>query len=126
MFNYCAVIFDLKHSRMLANRSQVQRILIESIRAYNQEFNASLAAPFLIIVGDEWQGLLHSQEDYRATRDFFLAKLELPFYVGVGIGDCTVMNQELTVNQMDGPAFYKARHALKIAKECGYSEVVIQ
>ncbi len=123
---YCAVIFDLKQSRMLANRSQVQRILIESIRLYNKEFSEWIVTPFLIIMGDEWQGLLRAATDYRETINFFRSRLELPFYVGVGIGECTVFHEELTVNQLDGPAFYQARQALQLAKEYGYTEVMIR
>ncbi|OFW75808.1 MAG: hypothetical protein A2201_08545 [Alicyclobacillus sp. RIFOXYA1_FULL_53_8] len=126
MADYCALVFDLKRSRALANRLQVQRTLIQSIKTYNEEFRESTVAPFLIILGDEWQGLLQENGDYERTIRFFAAQLQLPFYVGVGIGECTVMSEELTVNQLDGPAFYKARQALKLAKECGYTKVIIQ
>lgn len=126
MSDYCALIFDLKLSRKLPHRSHVQQVLIKSIRDYNTEFHDSIVAPFLIILGDEWQGLLHGTADYRETVSFFRKRLELPFYVGAGIGECTVFHEELTVNQLDGPAFYKARHALTLAKECGYTEVMIQ
>jgi hypothetical protein len=126
MPDYCAMVFDLKKSRMLANRSQVQQILIESIRTYNEEFQDVLAAPFLIILGDEWQGLLYETADYQETIQYFKSKLELPFYVGIGFGECSVFHRELTVNQLDGPAFYKARHALRLAKEHGYTEVTIR
>jgi len=126
MPDYCAMVFDLKRSRTLANRSQVQKTLIQAIKTYNDEFSDIIAAPFLIILGDEWQGLLQETADYQRTISFFTSKLQLPFYVGVGIGDCTVMDEELTVNQLDGPAFYKARQALKLAKGNGYTKVIIQ
>ncbi|MCL6442887.1 MAG: SatD family protein [Alicyclobacillus sp.] len=126
MSDYCAVLFDLKRSRMLANRSQVQKTLIQSIKTYNAEFSSVIVAPFLVILGDEWQGLLREGADYESTIHFFASQLQLPFYVGVGIGECTVVDEELTVNQMDGPAFYKARHALKLAKEFGYTKVIIE
>lgn len=126
MAEYCAIVFDLKNSRGLANRSQVQRVLIESIKQYNDQFADEIVAPFLVILGDEWQGLLRRHADYQHPIDFFQSALQLPFYVGVGVGECTVFSEELTVNQLDGPAFYKARQALKFAKHHGYTKVYIE
>lgn len=126
MADYCAMVFDLKNSRLLANRLQVQRVLIQSIKDYNGQFADRIAAPFLVILGDEWQGLLRPDADYQHTIAFFRSTLQLPFYVGVGVGECTVFSEELTVNQLDGPAFYKARQALKFAKRHGYTQVYIE
>lgn len=126
MKNVCAVIFDLKKSRSLANRAQVQATLIAAIKQYNVDHESQIVAPFLIIVGDEWQGLLRDDSYYREAIAFFETKLQLSFYVGIGVGDCTVQIEELTVNQLDGPAFHKARDALRYAKANGYTEIYIR
>lgn len=125
--NYITVIFDIKKSRELVNREEVQKILIESLKKCNEEFKEIILSPFLIILGDEWQGLLKEGSDYNKIIEFFkrLLPSNVRFYTGVGIGDITIHNFELTVNQLDGPAFHLARNAIKYAKKKDCSLVVL-
>ncbi|MGL5351795.1 MAG: SatD family protein, partial [Clostridium sp.] len=78
--------------------------------------------------GDEWQGLLKEGSDFNKIISFFKKSLPLniEFYTGVGIGDITINDFELTVNQLDGPAFHLARYAIKYAKRKSYSLVVFE
>jgi hypothetical protein len=50
----------------------------------------------------------------------------IDFYCGIGIGPVSVHNFELTVNQLDGPSFLKARKAINLAKRMKYSLILIQ
>ena len=125
--NYITIVFDIKKSRELVNRNEVQKILIQTLKKCNEEFKEIIESPFLIIIGDEWQGLLKEDSDYNKIIDFFKVSLspDVEFYTGVGIGDITIHNFELTVNQLDGPSFHLARDAINYAKENNYSLVVL-
>lgn len=125
--NYCVMVFDLKNSRKLANRHEIQMNLIAAIKKCNQMFAESIVSPFLITLGDEWQGLLKKEVPFQSIIDYFHKELptEIEFYVGIGYGEVTVHDYELTVNQLDGPAFYMARDAIDYAKEKDYRMVLI-
>lgn len=121
------MIFDLKESRAIKNREAVQYKLIDTIKKANSNFQAYLASKFIITLGDEWQGLLKYPCDYYSVIEFFHKNLDdINFYCGLGIGEITIHNFELTVNQLDGPSFHLARKAINIAKENDYSMVLIQ
>lgn len=124
---YMTMICDIKNSKNIENREAVQYKLIETIKEANKRFNSMIASPFLIILGDEWQGLLNYSRDYNAILEFFRQSMsDVEFYCGIGIGEISIHNFELTVNQLDGPSFYKARRAIEIAKQHNYSLVCIQ
>lgn len=124
--NYITIIFDIKKSRELSNRNTVQEILIATLKKCNAEFKDIIISPFLITLGDEWQGLLKECADYNKIISFFRDNLpsNIEFYTGVGIGTVTVHNFELTVNQLDGPSFHLARKAIKYAKKNDCSLVI--
>jgi len=124
---YMTMICDIKNSRLLEEREAVQYKLIETLKKANKNFASVIASPFIIILGDEWQGLLNYPNDYLPVIDFFHNNLQdIEFYCGIGVGEVSIHNFELTVNQLDGPSFYKARKALKTAKQNNYSLVYIQ
>lgn len=121
------MICDIKASRKLNDRESVQYRLIDMLKEANKNFTSYIASPFIITMGDEWQGLLNYPCDYTAIVKFFHNKLgKINFYCGIGIGDVSINNFELTVNQLDGPSFYKARTAVNMAKQNDYSLVIIQ
>ena len=125
--NYMTIIFDIKNYRKLTNRNEVQSILIESLKQCNEDFKETIVSPFIITLGDEWQGLLKKDSDYSSIINFFRNTLPnyLEFYTGIGIGDVTVYNFELTVNQLDGPSYYLAREAINYCKKHKHSLVVL-
>lgn len=125
--DFMTIICDLKNSSRLENRTAVQYRLIDTLKEVNQCFAASIKVPFIITMGDEWQGLLNSSSDYSSILNYFHQNLEgIDFYCGIGLGPVTVHDFELTVNQLDGPSFYKARRAIRLAKRFDYSLVFIQ
>ncbi|WP_286905314.1 SatD family protein [Clostridium sp. UBA1652] len=117
--NFITMVCDLKNSRTLSNRDEIQYILIDTLKKCNLTFKTYIVSPFIITLGDEWQGLLKENTPYLDIINFF--KSELPdyidFYTGLGIGDISINNYELTVNQLDGPSFHLARKAIKYAKK---------
>lgn len=125
--DFMTIICDIKNSSFLENREEVQYKLIEMLKDTNNRFLASIAVPFIITVGDEWQGLLNYPCDYLDILDYFHKTMgTIDFYCGLGVGPVTVHNFELTVNQLDGPSFHKARRAIRLAKRFDYSFVMIQ
>ena len=124
---YLTIICDIKNSRLIEDRESVQYKLIQILKDANKLFASALAVPFIITIGDEWQGLLNYPCDYDVVINFFHEKLEeINFYCGMGIGEVSIHNFELTVNQLDGPSFYLARDAIKLAKQHNYNLVIIQ
>jgi hypothetical protein len=102
--NYIVMICDIKNSRGLDNREYHQNKIIEMLREANKIFKNFIASDFIIIIGDEWQGLLKNDVDYNSILNFFHEKINtLDFYCGIGTGEITIRNFELTVNQLDGP-----------------------
>ncbi|WP_411681172.1 SatD family protein [Clostridium thailandense] len=123
---YCTLICDIKSSRKLKNREELQYKLIDMLKKTNMKFENVIASPFLITTGDEWQGLLKYPCDYKRLLNFFKQFLpDIQFYAGIGIGEICIHNFELTVNQLDGPSFYRAREALKYAKRNNLPLVVL-
>lgn len=121
------MICDIKSSKNLQDREAIQYRLIDMLKEANSLFVASIVCPFIITLGDEWQGLLHYPCDYGSILGYFHEILgDIKFYCGIGIGDVSVHNFELTVNQLDGPSFHKARNALKMAKRHNYSIVTAE
>lgn len=124
---YLTIICDIKNSKKLKNRENVQHKLIDMLKETNKNFEKQIVSPFLITIGDEWQGLMIYPCDYISIINFFNEKLnDIDFYCGIGIGEISIHDFELTVNQLDGPAFYLARKAINIAKKSKHSLVLIQ
>lgn len=124
---YITMVCDIKSSKTIKDREQLQFKIIEMLKETNKLFHTEIASPFIITLGDEWQGLLHEKADYEKYIDYFKGCLkEVEFYCGIGIGEISIHNYELTVNQLDGPAFYMARKAIGLAKANKYSLVLIK
>ena len=126
--DYITMIFDLKNSRKLDNRDEIQYKLIDAIKQCNHQYSHIIQSPFLITIGDEWEGLLKPNQPYESIIEFFHHTLPdgIKFYTAVGIGSVTVHNYELTVNQLDGPSFYLAREAMEYAKLKNHDLVVLK
>ncbi|MEW9096878.1 MAG: SatD family protein [Clostridiaceae bacterium] len=123
---YCTLICDIKSSRTIENREEVQYKIIDMLKNTNIKFKDVIISPFLITTGDEWQGLLKYPYDFIEILDFFKKHLkDIRFYTGVGIGDVSIHNFQLTVNQLDGPSFYRARDAVKYAKKSNLPLVIL-
>lgn len=124
---YLTMVCDIKKSRDIKNREELQYKIIDMLKEVNKKYNEFIVSSFLITLGDEWQGLLKYPSPYETIIDFFNSNLgEVQFYCGIGIGDISIHDFELTVNQLDGPSFHKARKAISLAKDLNYSIVLIK
>lgn len=125
--DYMTMVCDIKSSHEIENRETLQYKLIDMLKEANHIFSADISDNFIITLGDEWQGLLKYPCNYTSIIDYFENCLkDVQFYCGIGIGEVSVHNFELTVNQLDGPSFFKARKAIEIAKQLKCSLVIIK
>lgn len=123
---YCTMICDIKGSKKIKNREELQYKVIDILKQVNEIYKDVIVSPFIITIGDEWQGLLQYPCDYFEIIDFFKKNIpDIKFYTGIGIGDVSIQNFELTVNQLDGPSFYRAREAIKLTKSTNSPLVIL-
>lgn len=117
---YLAVIGDIRGSRDLEHRARIQERFRGVIDGLNDRFGGSVASPFTITTGDEFQGLVTSASAavgsvVEATEQMHPHKLRF----GVGVGPLeTPLNEEQAIG-MDGPCFHNARAALEQAGDDG-------
>ncbi|MFV1858453.1 MAG: SatD family protein [Anaerolineales bacterium] len=115
--SYIAVIGDVVGSRSAGDRSDLQDRLGGGLRDVNAAFDDTIAAEFVLTVGDEFQGLLSAA----SALDLILATLrthafaaELRFGIGVGPLETALRSQAIG---MDGRCFHNARQAIERAAE---------
>lgn len=116
--SYLAVIGDLRGSRALSDRSGVQLRLEQALRDLNQELaDSSLAAGFVVTLGDEFQGLLATSPAGLDVLLFIESALRgIPLRFGLGWGRVSTEFREKALG-MDGPCFHRAREALVRGKD---------
>jgi hypothetical protein len=120
------MICDIKDSRLIENRKEIQYLIIDMLEEANLTFSDIILCPFAISSGDEWEGLLPPDCNYQILLNFFRSKLgNIRFYCGMGKGKITIDDFFLPANQLDGPAFYLARKAISLAKEMDTAVVYI-
>ena len=65
MSEFVAIIGDLKSSRMIVQRAEVQDLLHETLKRINEKSGDQLVSKFIITLGDEFQGLLARVDDIK-------------------------------------------------------------
>ena len=115
---YIAVIGDIKDSKRMKDRNQVQEKLQAKLYEINEKYATEIASKFMITLGDEFQGLLSCG----ANTLQIITEIEQSMYpvklrFGVGIGEITTkINPDMAIGA-DGPGYYKARAAIEYLKE---------
>ncbi len=112
---YVAIIGDLVHSKDIINRNQVQQRLRNCLENINQSYT-NLASNFMITLGDEFQGLLSTQENILAILDeieFALHPVQVRFGIGCGSISTDIFSKS---SEIDGPAFHYARSMINETK----------
>jgi len=115
---YVGVIGDFVRSRQIAPqaRSSLQRRLGRTLQQINSHFAPSLAAKFLITIGDEFQGLLRNPVVIPdLVRELEMNLPDANMRLGIGKGDLYTDLGEYAIG-MDGPVWHAARRALEDAK----------
>jgi SatD family (SatD) len=116
---YIAVIADMVRSRDLSSsqRRLLQKKFGALIVYLNQNYRKAVAAKFVITLGDEFQGILHSAAlipdlIWHLEQDFPGRELR----VGIGFGTLDTPLQKVAIN-IDGPVLHAARAAIDSAKK---------
>lgn len=123
---YCAFIGDLIHSRDIPphQREAVQERLRLLLDEMNTQFSAYLASPFLVTLGDEFQGLLTAAEPALEMIEYIdrgLAEYRVLVRYGLGLGEISTgpVNRAQALGD-DGPAYHYAREGVELLKREGW------
>lgn len=115
---YYAIIGDVKDSRTLPNRNDVQEKLKKVLLDINRIYNEDIAADFLITLGDEFQGLmLKSNNIIKIVKHIQRELHPIQIRFGIGIGEISTKNNKKAAIGADGPAFYAARNVITMIHE---------
>lgn len=123
---YCAIIGDLINSKKLPteDRAAIQEKLKTLLNGVNEKFSSFLVSPFLMTLGDEFQGVLTAAKPSLEIIDFLGQNLlEFPIHIryGIGIGELsTNINREQALGD-DGPAYHYARQGIEHLKKDGWA-----
>lgn len=113
---YAALIGDIRGSRLIGDRAEVQHRLERAIREINQRQPVRLASRLAITLGDEFQALLIAPGDVLpliGELDLALDGIAVRYALGWG-GLSTALTDPAI--GMDGPCFHLAREALEKGK----------
>ncbi len=117
---YFAVIGDMVNSRGMepSLRRAAQDELANSLAAVNASMADDIAAGFVITLGDEFQGLMHSSGDPMSAVISVMNSVRcVSIRYAIGMGSITTVINSSAALGADGPAFYNARKAMNIMKE---------
>lgn len=115
---YIAIIGDIKKSKEITNRKEVQDKLKQALDDVNIKYRDDISSNFTITLGDEFQGLLNKGDNVMNMIQQ-LEKVMHPVKIrfGIGIGEITTdINPEISIGS-DGSAYYKARDAINYLKQ---------
>lgn len=115
--SYIAIIGDMKNSKIMSDRNNVQNELKSILKEMNEKYSKDISAKFMITLGDEFQGLLHAGGHVMHIIEEIQREMhpvEIRFAIGVG-PITTDINREMAIGA-DGPGYYKARQAIEFLK----------
>lgn len=114
---YIAIIADIKNSKQIKNRNDLQNRLKKVIEKINSKYKNDLASLFTITLGDEFQGLLKNGKSLVYIIDQFEREMyPIKIRFGIGIGEITTdIDYKMSLGA-DGPAYYNARSMIEEIK----------
>ena len=112
---YIVLAGDLKSSRKIKDRVEIQKKLKKALKIINERFKEVIIGEFIIVGGDGFQGMITSPEFILNIYYLLFENIEHPFYLGIGIGDISTALSK-NVAEMDGKVFYRASEALEKTK----------
>jgi len=108
---FAVVTLDLIGSRDIDTLSTKIKNLLHEI---NRRYHAQLIAPFVVTLGDEFQGVLRSTSE--VFHIFIDVQSVFEIYAGVGTGKID-RSQDTYSPSMTGEAFVRSREAIHSAKD---------
>ena len=115
---YIAIIGDIHDSRLLEDREEVQKKLLDVLKFINKKYQKDWVSKCSISMGDSFQGLLKLSSPFmQIIFDIELALFPVQLRFGVGIGEVTTAIDPLNSQINDGPAYHHARQAIEIIEQ---------
>lgn len=115
---YLAVIGDIKDSRKIRDRYEVQKELTSILVNVNKRYKDTIESKFIITLGDEFQGLLKDPSKLLEILLFIKSNIfPVKLRFAIGIGEITTDIDPNKSIGSDGPAYYKAREAMDLLKD---------
>ncbi|MGN0350848.1 MAG: SatD family protein [Roseburia sp.] len=118
MNKYASLIMDIEKSKTydVSDRNEMQHYIDKCIKNLNSLFDEEMQCEVTFSAGDELQGLFNDA----VTALLYFRMLEMlmkpvKMRAGIGVGDWTVKMERGLSTQQDGPAYHKARQAIKEA-----------
>ena len=116
--SFAAVIGDIKDSRHLENRKEVQIRLQRILDRLNEKYKEDIVSRFLSTLGDEFQGLLSNGEHILdMVNEIRMEMYPVRLRFGIGFGQITTDIKSEMALGADGPGYYRAREAVELLKE---------
>lgn len=115
---YIVIIGDIINSREIEQRAEVQERLKQVLYNINEKYNADIVAPFMITLGDEFQGLLHNGRNAMKMIEELRSNMyPVRIRFGIGIGKVSTKIEQIETREIDGPCYYNARNAIDYLKK---------
>ncbi len=115
---YIAIIGDIKGSKAIKNRKEVQENLAMVLNEINDHYSDGIASRFMITLGDEFQGLLLNGTSVMKIISRIEGRLDpVKLRFGIGVGEITTKINPYMAIGADGPGYHKARAAIEYLKE---------
>ena len=114
-----ALIGDVVASRRfdVRKRSALQKQLEAVLEGLNRQFRSSIAAKFLITLGDEFQGVLLKADVIPAIIWQIESELrDVDIRIAIGLGTLNPPFKDVALG-MDGPAFHNAREGIELSRK---------
>lgn len=116
--NYAAIIGDIKDSRNLSNREEVQKQFRSVLQTINETYAEDIVAEFVITLGDSFQGLVKNKRVILPILfEIELAMSPVDFRFGIGLGEISTPIQRENSSGMDGTAYHRARQMIDTIEE---------
>lgn len=115
---YIAIIGDIKGSKAIENRKEVQENLAMVLNEINDHYSDEIASRFMITLGDEFQGLLLNGTSVMKIISRIEGRLDpVKLRFGIGVGEITTKINPYMAIGADGPGYHKARAAIEYLKK---------
>jgi hypothetical protein len=117
--NYIGIIGDVIDSKRKYKSNELYQDMKSGLKIINEEYSKHIAKVFDVLLGDDFQGLLHITSPICEVIDRLRAIFEdIDFRLGVGVGILnTEINDRSSSYGSNGPVWWNAKHMVEIIKE---------
>lgn len=116
--SFTVLVGDLVRSRHIVNRREVARLIHDSLKKINKDFDRDFFAPLTLTRGiDELSGVLKSSHvSYQVCRQLNDRVAPSAFRFAIVTGPLDIALASRDAGKMDGPAFHQASDLIQKAK----------